>query len=296
MVYLHRGTVRGLVSFAASVELLVECLSNAPDISSSPFFALNVFQIWESFFTEVTTWQSSKVFAAFAEIKWFFFTSSFLCITIQLQIEPTNRTTVVGQHWQTFLESQSPKLGRAVYLQVALAEAALLFQGHQFHSMKEMDRGCKLLDVFAYMCWNNCTVPLWTSGPQIFILETSSAFLSVYERMDHDAGFGHDTILSRSPNSFICLLIANSHYFHKCIETVFFFVSLMTCSNDVDIIDYQGCQPANEKLSDQPNKIITFSPKLFSNLRNNHTTRKHSNWQDRKSISAYKTRKIHRSI
>jgi len=42
----------------------------------------------------------------------------------------------------------------------------------------------------------------------------------------------------------------------------------MTCSNDVDIIDYQGSQPVNEKLSDQPNKIITFSPKLFSNLRN----------------------------
>jgi hypothetical protein len=112
-----------------------------------------------------------------------------------------------------------------VYLQVALAEAALLFQGHQFHSMKEMDRGCKLLDVFAYMCWNNCTVPLRTNGPQIFILEPSSAFSSVYQRMDHDAGFGHAAILSRSRNSFIGLPIANSHFFDKCVKSgIFFFL------------------------------------------------------------------------
>jgi len=89
--------------------------------------------------------------------------------------------------------------------------------------MKEMDRGCKLLDVFAYMCWNNCTVQFRTSGPQIFILETSSAFLSVYQRMDHDVGFGHVSILSRSQNSFIGLLIANSHYFDKCIKSSIFF-------------------------------------------------------------------------
>jgi len=42
----------------------------------------------------------------------------------------------------------------------------------------------------------------------------------------------------------------------------------MTCSKDVDIIDYQGCHPAKERLSDQPNKMITFWPKFFSNLRN----------------------------
>jgi hypothetical protein len=52
--------------------------------------------------------------------------------------------------------------------------------------------------------------------------------------------------------SFIAVL--KQYFFREC--------------NDVDIIDYQGCQPVNEKLSDQPNKIITFSPKLFSNLRN----------------------------
>jgi len=57
----------------------------------------------------------------------------------------------------------------------------------------------------------------------IFILETSSAYSSVYQHMDHGAGFGHDTVLSRSRNSFIGLFIANSHYSHKCIKTVPFF-------------------------------------------------------------------------
>jgi len=90
--------------------------------------------------------------------------------------------------------------------------------------MKEMDRGCKLLDVFAYVCWNNCTVQFRTSGPQIFILETSSAFSSVYHRMDHEAGFGYEIVLSRSRNSFIGLLIANLHYFDKCIKNSIFFL------------------------------------------------------------------------
>ena len=47
-------------------------------------------------------------------------------------------------------------------------------------------------------------------------------FQNVYRRMDHDAGFGNEAVLSRSRNSFIGLLIANSHYFDKRIKTLFF--------------------------------------------------------------------------
>lgn len=65
----------------------------------------------------------------------------------------------------------------------------------------------------------------------------------------------------------------------------------MTCNNDVDIIDYQGCQPVNEKLSYQPKKISLSSRSNFQIWGIPHKTRKHSKWQDRKSISAYKNHK-----
>jgi hypothetical protein len=47
------------------------------------------------------------------------------------------------------------------------------------------------------------------------------------------------------------------------VKSGIFFVTVMTCNNDVDVVDYQGCQPVNEKLSYQPKKYHFLAEVIF---------------------------------